>query len=298
MKIHRLTDSPPPWLEEALAAFEQHFRYPLGPADSFSISHAPDYTAFFRSMGTACVYVAEVDGAVAGILTVVRRAVILADGSRVPAAYFCDTKVAPQHRGTPVLARLALMARDDVMSAGITAAYAVVMAGSPTPDSYTGRLGIPAFRKLASLIVMRIPVSASPDFSCVEWQYDFPENAMRPTGGDASNRSLMSPLAVGAGHATGVLMDTRRGKRLWDRNGTEMLSAHLVNVSCRKPLEWRMLLDQALLEARRAGFPAVFTSLPASSIAATSGQISGWTRAAVFGIGLPGGCWQVDTAEI
>ena len=53
MIVQRIHSPPDPELADALSAFEQHFRYPLGRTRTFRISHGPDYPRFFRAMGKA-----------------------------------------------------------------------------------------------------------------------------------------------------------------------------------------------------------------------------------------------------
>ena len=62
MKIHCLSGPPDQKTGLALADFEKEFSYPLGPDRSFSISHGADYSLFFRCMGEARIYLAEISG--------------------------------------------------------------------------------------------------------------------------------------------------------------------------------------------------------------------------------------------
>lgn len=112
------------------------------------MSHGEDYTRFFRSMGDARVYVAEIANEIVGSLTVVGRHILLADGTSIPAAYLGDAKVVKKFRGRTVLARLSMAARDQILAAGYKAAFSVVMTGSTPSDRLTGRLGIPKFDEL------------------------------------------------------------------------------------------------------------------------------------------------------
>jgi hypothetical protein len=292
MKIHRISAAPEVPMAAALAEFEGRFRYPLGPEAWFRISHGADYPAFFRSMGEAAVYVAEAAGGIAGVLAVVRRELFTADGAVIPAAYLCDAKVAVEHRGGPALARLALRARDDLMAAGIGAAYAVVMDGSPPPDRYTGRLGIPAFRKLGALQILRLPTRQGGG----ELEpFEVPGGLIRVRGGDPARRSMRVPTLIEVAEARGVLMDTRRGKRLWDQDGAEMVSAHLAGIRADSADGLRELLRAALEAAAAADFPAMFLALPGGPGVAVLPEAA---TASIYGVGLPDGAWLIDSAEI
>jgi len=292
MKIHRISAAPSVAMAAALADFEQRFRYPLGPEAWFRISHGADYPAFFRSMGEAVVYVAEAASGIAGVLAVVRREVVKPDGAVIPAAYLCDAKVAVEHRGGPTLARLALRARDDLTAAGIGAAYAVVMDGSPPPDQYTGRLGIPQFRKLGALQILRLPTRRT-DGDLQGFQ--LPGSLIRVRGGDPAVRSMMVPTLIEVGDALGVLLDTRRGKRLWDQDGAEMVSAHLAGIRAGSADGLRVLIRAALDAAAALSFPAMFLALPDGPGMAALPEAS---AASIYGVGLPAGAWLIDSAEI
>ena len=296
MKIHRITDTLPAGMEDQLADFEKHFVYPLGLNDSFTISHGPDYSCFFRSMGDACIYVAESTGEIAGVLVVVRRTVALVDGTRIPAAYFCDAKVAPGKQGSPVLARLALMAQRDLMEAGVTAAFSIVMEGSPSPETYTGRIGIPLFRKLGGIQIVRIETSRRIGEGRVDFDGDYTSSGIFPSGGDAATSSLLKPLGIEVEGASGTLLDTRRGKSLWRRDGREMISGHLSDIQADSPAAWVRLVNQTLEVAGRAGLSGMFIGLPCDVIFKhCEATLAG---ANVYGTGLPEGRWMINTGEI
>ncbi len=298
MKIHRITGPPPPDLARKLAEFEREFVYPLGSSDSFTISHGEDYPLFFRGMGNARVHLAEISGAIVGAQAAVDRMVSLADGSEIPAAYFCDTKVVSRLRGGMVLGRLAMAACRETLAAGIHSGFSVVMDGSKTTDQHTGRLGIPQFEELARLAILRFDTAADfkgfpdeGDFRIAKWN--------RPFGGNPAISSEMQPLELTVEGASGLLVDTRRGKRLWKSDGTEMVSAHLTSVRFSSAGSLSSLIRCALEAAAGMGIPGLFLALPKSICPFGSlGAYATIADATVYGTGLPTGDWIVDTSVI
>jgi hypothetical protein len=253
-------------------------------------------------MGEATVYLAEVSGDLVGALTVVMRTAEMADGSTTPVAYICDAKVAAGHRGGSVLARLALAARDDIMPAGITAAYSVAMSGSTRTDTLTGRIGIPPFREIARLAILRFD-TGSGFHPADPTQTVLSAGHHRFRGGNACITSKIVPLPVETDGARGTLVDTRAGKRLWQSDGMEILSAHLTGLVFESPRSLVELIKNAMALAAKLEFPGLFLSLPAD--APYLGQIIGSTilpptvaGATVFATGLTDGPWQVETSEI
>jgi hypothetical protein len=298
MNIECMTAPPDRHQAVALAAFESEFRYPLGSTDSFSISHGDDYTRFFRSMGDAHIYLAKVGDEIVGSLVVVGRSVALANGNSIRAAYLCDVKVLKRLRGRTVLGRLALAARHYILSAGYQAAFSVVMSGSLPSDQVTGRLQIPPFTALGKLIILRLdtsqPIPHIPIVSCPS------RNHLRAHGGDAALSSNLTPQWIIVPGARGRLLDTRRGKRLWTTDGTEMISAHLSEIEFETSESLTTLLRAASDTAARDGYPALFLAIPAGVLDLETSRVATTTvaEATVFGTGLPEGDWWVNTAEI
>ena len=302
MKIHRLNGPPAPELARALAVFEKEFRYPLGPDDSFTISHAPDYSLFFRGMGDARIHLAEIAGEIVGALVAVGRRVALSDGTVIPAAYMCDTKVVTARRGGTVLGRLATSACDETMASGYEAGFSVVMEGSISTDKYTGRLGIPHFRELGRIVILRFDTER--DFP------GFPPAGIsgtmafhRPESEDGALCSKMEPRKLSVALATGTLLDTRRGKRLHSSDGSEMVSAHLTGLSFDDAEGLSAIIRLASKTAAEMGFPGLFVALPENLLAhdvllAAVGESTTIANATVFGTGLPKGDWMVNTSEI
>jgi Acetyltransferase (GNAT) domain len=302
MKIRCLSGPPDPKTAAALADFEKEFTYPLGPDRSFSISHGADYSLFFRSMGGAKIYLAEISGEIVGALATVQRHAVLADGSTLPAIYLCDAKVALAHRSRTVLGRLIIKAREEVIAAGYHAAYSVVMSGSLPSAAYTGRLGVPSFQPIGKLVVLRFEIPS--DFRIIANSTPSEcENPLRFQPGNAALTSEISPCIITVAGAQGLLVDTRRGKRLWQSDGHEIISAHLTGMIFESAQALADLIKAAGKQAVALGFPGLFLALaaddPALAMILESVAIKPTVaHATVYGTGLPVGRWTVETSEI
>lgn len=302
MRIHRVTDPPSPEMARSLAKFESEFRYPLGPSESFSISHGEDYPRFFRSMGQARIYLAEIAGDIVGSLAVVHRTVVLAGGAEVPAAYLADAKVTAKYRGGMVLGRLAMAARDEILASGCAAAFSVVMTGSAPSDRYTGRLDIPKFEELGRLAILRFDTSKTLDV-VTQIHRDRVSTFHKPCGGDPAVASSFPPQSLVVDEGSGTLVDTRCGKRLWKSDGSEMLSAHLTGLGFASDSGLLRLMNSAIGMSRKLGLPGLFTALPAEHpivnclLDAGDGTVE-LAGASVYGTGLPKGGWMINTSEI
>lgn len=302
MKILCITGPPPPDLARTLAGFEQEFRYPLGPTDSFSISHGEDYSRFFRSMGKARVYLAEISNEIVGSLAVVERTIDLTDGTSIPTAYLGDAKVVAKFRGRTVLGRLAVAAREQIMAAGFKAAFSVVMNGSIPSDKHTGRLGIPKFEELAKLAILRFD-TRRPLEAFLQTSRLMTEPYHRPRDGDPGIASKIPPHVIAVDGGTGLLIDTRRGKRLWRSDGCEMVSAHLTQLRCTSASGLFNLIQAAIKKSAELGYPGLFTALPVGlpmvdTLLEASGGTVTLAEASVYGTGLPKGAWMMNTSEI
>lgn len=302
MRIHRITGPPSPDMALCLARFEREFRYPLGPSESFSISHGDDYPRFFCSMGQSSIYLAEIGDDIVGSLAVVHRTVVLADGTELPAAYLADAKVTKAFRGGMVLGRLAMAARDEILASGCTAAYSVVMTGSPPSDRYTGRLGIPKFEELGKLAILRFDTTEALEATsqCHDAGAEFYH---RPLCGDPATASSFTPESLIVDGASGTLVDTRCGKRLWKSDGTEMIYAHLTELRFISDNSLFLLIESAMVRSRELEFPGMFTALPAGHRLikklkdASHGSMM-MAEARVYGTDFPKGDWMINTSEI
>jgi hypothetical protein len=313
MNIHRLAGAPDPRLARALERFEAQFTYPLGPGRSFRISHGDDYGRFFRAMGDAACFVAEADGRVHGVIGAALRRLEHPDGVARAVAYLGDLKVDPAVRGAATLVRLAHAVIDWIGSrAG--AAFGVVMEGTRAmPDRYTGRLGIPPFRPIGRVAILRVPSLPAPldtAWRAGERGGDAAFARLRAgrhsvLGGDPAERSAKAALWLVApdGGACGRLEDTSLAKRLYADDGTEMRSAHLSCFAFRDARAGAALLRAARQLAAERGFPALFASVAEpeagelARIVADDALVV--APAAIYGAGLePGALWHINTAEI
>jgi hypothetical protein len=307
-------------LARKLVAFEEQFRYPLGPGRHFRITHGDDYPRFFRAMsemGEAAVFVVERDERVAATLAVVVRQLMLPDGGSRRVAYFGDLKIAPEARGGVTLVRLA-RAADSWARPKVEAAFSVVMDGTPvTPEAYTGRLGIPAFRALGKVLVLRLLGTTNGSLvRPTSWQRVGRRDGMacfqRLTRGrysciDATptERSETEPtwLVTSGGQACGLFEDTRRGKRLIADDGSELRSAHLSYFAFATPAPGAELLRVALVLAEQRGFPALFAAAAQPDAAPLQAALADVpivvAPATVYGTELEAnGTWNINTAEI
>lgn len=316
MNVRRLDAETDVGLAAALNAFESGFSYPLGARQRFSIDHGADYTRFFRAMGNAQCFVAEREGAIAGVLAAAVRSVVQPDGTAREACYLGDLKIARDARGRRVLLHLARSAMA-WMPRSVEAAYAVVMGGTEaTPDGYTGRAGLPVLRSLSHITIARFETVAAAEgaspASIVQTSAESARACLRRFSlgryctppGDASQRSAMTPvwLMHCNGRATGLLEDTRLAKRLVLDDGTELTSAHLSGFAYSDPASGAVLVEGALARAHALGFPALFVAVPAAHLDAllsALGRPASLAPATVFGHGFaPGIDWNINTAEI
>ena len=308
MNLLALTEPTAGALATALELFERQFRYPLGVSGHFRIFHGAGYLPFFQAMGPATLWLAEWKGNVLGTLVSVPRCLEVNGGvESLNAHYICDLKIGPGPGRGRVLAALMSGVRTGIETSGGRAAFGIVMSGTePQPGDYTGRLGIPRFESLGQILVLRIsPGSGGWAKLCAALPGQPERPNVRVTGGFSSLRSLMEPVTLGfdGTGASATLEDTRRGKRLWLDDGTEMLSGHLSGFRFCDPKAGSRVIRQGLGLAVSAGLPAVFVSVPALAATPLLENLAdlhvGVSPAEVYGCGLPCGMdWWVDTAEI
>jgi hypothetical protein len=314
MKIQQISGPPSPELAHALAEFEEPFTYPLGSGRFFRISHGADYTLFFRAQGEVACFIAENNGQVVGALGTAIRTLLFPDGSERKVAYFGDLKIDNSARGGLVLMRLA-RAAESWLRPKVQAGFGVVMGGtSLTPQAYTGRAGIPDFKELGRLTILRISggnVTAIGDEEMRTTQETGLEcyrqlscgRYASPVSG-AAKRSEINPiwLMTQDESACGLLEDTRKAKRLISDDGSEMLSAHLSCFAYNNTVAGACLLSVALNRAMRLGFPAMFVSVAEADAPPLQAALSPFAvhpaPATVYGTGLEPGCWNINTAEI
>ncbi len=272
MNIIELSAAPDGALTARLEAFELQFSYPLGATSRFRISHLPDYTAFYRAQGgeSICLLATTPAGEIIGTVSASVRILKTPAGSTLKVAYIGDLKIAP-HLKTP----RTLFALVETLKAWleplVDAAYGVVMDGtSVVPTAYSGRLGLPAFLPFAPQHILRFSVDQLVETEAVvvdestgralyeelaEGGYIFP-------AGNASQRSLTQPIWYAAGNrACGMLEDTRKAKRLFVDDGTEILSSHLAYFVASEGQAAQEVIVAALEKSRELGFRAMFLTL-------------------------------------
>jgi len=315
MNIIRISEPPSPSLAHALAEFEEPFTYPLGPTRFFRISHGTDYTLFFRAQGDAACFVAQQQGRVIGVLGTALRRLQMPNGRECTTAYLGDLKIAPSSRGGLVLARLSQVA-EAWLRPKTDSAFGVVMGGTArTPESYSGRAGVPHFREAARVVIFRIIVAGEggePDApryqtdskTCLDCYRRLSLGRFAcPTGG-REPRSEMPPvwLMRPDESACGMVEDTRKAKRLIAGEGSEMLSAHLSCFAYRTAGAGADLIKVALRHASAAGLPALFVAAAESDsheLRAHLGTLHALPAPAiVYATGLSGSSWNINTSEI
>lgn len=319
MTILELNSPPTPELGAALAEFERSFLYPLGPNQKFRISHGQEYLPFFRAMGDVTLLVAEHEGRVLGTVVLVRRIVRIRSQSgtrEVPAYYLCDLKLRPEWRRTPLFSRMIMAAMRHILSQGGQRCYGVVMDGtSQLPTAYTGRMGVPLLEPLGEIMIMRVtPRDALPREDTVRMAPVHEVEALycalhghgiSASRGLSAERSFMTSVGLidSTGEACGKLEDTRRGKRLYQETGEELMSAHLSNWAWTDGRRGAKVLLHALSISIQRGFTALFAALPRKSYP----QVLPYLQqahiqeapATIFGAGFDQDHdWWIDTAEI
>ncbi len=303
-----------PEMAAALEEFEAQFRYPLGSESWFRISHGDDYTRFFRAIGETRCFVATEGATVTGVISAMICQVRQPHGQLQRGAYISDLKVRPPARG-PTLLQLLRAATDWVLTQP-TPGFCVVMDGTArNPMAYTGRLGIPPFRELAKVMILRISCdTVAPASPRVKTQtIDAVKDRFRQLtadchatdGGIDQLRSQMTPIGFMHvnGNACGILEDTRRAKLLFRDDGNEMVSAHLSSFGYRSAEDAVELVAAAADRCRSLDVPALFLAVPASDADAIVERLPqvGVIKApaTVFGYAFEEpGEWAINTSEI
>jgi hypothetical protein len=215
--------------------------------------------------------------------------------------YVGDLKIAEEVRGRRILWRLAqaMLTRHH----DIDAAYGVIMDGTPAiPATYGGRAGVPHFLPIAGVRLWRLPtlVDAGATTSAVPVVGAHGEAVFRWLARDrcyslSGNPTLRSVAPVQwwmapDGSACGRLEDTRRAKKLFLADGSELVSAHLGAFAYATPAAGERFLRDMLMRARRARFASLWVT------AAESAQLPDilqcppaqalTTRATLYGAGL------------
>ena len=106
-----------------------------------------------------------------------------------------------------------------------------------------------------------------------------------------------------SGSACGLVEDTRRCKRLFADDGTELRSGHLSYFAFSSPAAGADLIRTAIDSPSRAGHPAMFVAVAPSDVPVLEAALGGLQKvvapATIYGINLDGpGLWNINTAEI
>lgn len=273
MKLHLFEQPPPMKIGIALEKFEAHFRYPLGPKETFSISHGRKYTPFFQAIGETRLVVAENEGQILATLAGAIQQVDISEGETCEVGYLGDLK--SRDETSPfVLARL-LQCMHSNLAVRVERAYGVVMDGTKKlPNAYTGRLGVPQFNELGKLSILRVDASQNRSEELLtlplnEWKSIhqlLSRYGVLPEKGDSTLRSNLPVeyLTSANGLACGCLEDTTLAKRLILSSGKEMRTAHLSRFTYEDADSAAQLLRAVSNRCSELGYSAFFTSIPSS----------------------------------
>lgn len=278
LQIFRVTAQEIDEFNFLLRDFELQFWYPLGETKEFRIEHPSRYTDFFSAMGDAYCFVALREDEVVGILSAVIRTLRSSSGKISQVAYVADVKITKELQGSTLLYRLArtaiLWLRPQISSA-----YSVVMDGtSVTPRQYTGRVGVPQFSWAGRVHLLSF--STTKDFPWesdviehdLQWDSELGEVEPHRTSFTDAHWVSMNPLL--RAHeppiwlvdqhtsACALLEDTRRAKRLFDRDRSEYRYAHLTYLSYSEPEHIAQLVPHACERSRSLGFTHLFVTVP------------------------------------
>ena len=305
-QIFRLTAQEIAEFSPMLRDFEYQFWYPLGESREFRIEHPSLYTDFFSSMGDAYCFVALREDEVVGVLSSVIRTLVASNGKTSQVAYVADVKITKELQGSTLLYRLA---RTAILwlRPQITSAYSVVMDGtSVTPKQYTGRVGVPQFSWAGRVHLLSF--STTTEFP---WTWRVSEHPLdrssaasgiepRRTSTAVPSWALMSPLlrahvvpAWLIDQQTGacaLLEDTRRAKKLYDRQNSEYRYAHLTYLSYANPEHIVHLIPHACSRSHSLGFTHLFVTVPDIHLAVVQSRLEEIDHdsfsASIYGVSL------------
>lgn len=303
-------DSIPTALNEKMCEFEGSFRYPLGNSGTFSISHGDDYGRFFRAMGKSKIYLAYYEGQIVGSLAIVQRPLCL-NGHNVSSLYIGDLKI--KRKSGRVLYCLIKEAHDDNIKLRDVPQFGVMMKGTEKrPSDYTGRMGLPKFKNMGEVAIIRAPVlntdskikydqigisgALSLSEELRDTQYSFPI-------GRPGIRSLNSPkgFCLQDKSSVCILEDTLTAKRLFDDKGDEIVSGHLSSFQYGSVREGVRLVKAVMSEAASNNYPALFFSVPYEDKDDFINLLEGSSCAPAFVYGRNmerADRWQLNTSEI
>ncbi|MBI1271188.1 hypothetical protein GC174_12215 [bacterium] len=280
---------------DKISNFEAGFRYPLSATEHFSISHGADYSLFYRSMGKSLVLAVEQDELPIATVAATIRELRSSSGETYRCAYIGDLKYRKEVGASRKLLSLLLELQDWCIQ-NADSALAVVMGGTQNlPDSYSGRLGLREMKQLGAMHIYRIPIRSLANVrefklaeriasaraqriiaTCPQNFFGFKANLNDDS--DSECTSIISPIWLGTttsgsttaagssenlsgGCAVGCLQDTRRAKRLFREDGSEILNAHLTNFYFDSIDSAASIIESALESARENNFEALFLSV-------------------------------------
>ncbi|MCY3540709.1 MAG: hypothetical protein OXH31_02200 [Gammaproteobacteria bacterium] len=305
-QIFRLTAQEIADFSPMLRDFEYQFWYPLGESREFRIEHPSLYTDFFSSMGDAYCFVALREDEVVGVLSAVIRTLMAPNGKTTQVAYVADVKIAKELQGSTLLYRLA---RTAILwlRPKITSAYSVVMDGtSVTPKQYTGRVGVPQFSWSGRVHLLSFCTATN-----FPWAPKVSEHPldMSSTGSRIEPRRTSTTVSTWVSlnpvlraqespvwlvdqqtDATALLEDTRRAKKLYDRQQCEYRYAHLTYLSYADPEHIVRLLPRACARSHSSGFTHLFVTVPDTHLGAVESRLENLDHhsfsASIYGVSL------------
>lgn len=314
MNITIITPPLKPTLNQALEAFEKQFRYPLGQS-FFRIYHGEDYLRFYSSIGKAIAILASDNEGIAGVCCAAERLFHHPAYGPQQVLYIGDLKLAPRARNGRVWWRMGQAIREHYSR--IDLAYSVVMDGTPyTPDTYTGRAGLPSFRAIGEIRIWRLGITALDSqadgiqpVTEIEGLSTFRRLAANQcycTDGKPQLRSTVQPQwwLSEDGQSCALLEDTRSAKRLVYDDGKEIMSAHLSAFAYSDPRSAHHLIQAICHRLVAWDCPGLFLSLPKSisslpELLEHPSRNSIITGATVYGNDPSmAGNWNIFTAEI
>lgn len=300
----------PASLNEQMSSFEKSFKYPLGTSGTFSISHGDDYSRFFRAMGKCKIYLACYNGEIAGSLAVVQRPVFL-NGKQGNSLFIGDLKISKGNG--KILYCLIKEAHDDNLDLREAPQYGIMMKGTERrPSDYTGRLGLPKFKNMGEVAIIRVPVSSSEGsigkseisiHGAISLSEELRKTDNSFPVGRSTIRSLNKPRAycLDDKSAVCILEDTMTAKRLYADDGSEIVSGHLSSLQSFRPKDGVKMVKAIMPEAKKNKYPAVFFSVPLEDKDIYLEGLSGanCAPAFIYGRNMEASCrWQLNTAEI
>lgn len=256
-------------LHQRLFAFEKQFDYPLGNGDRFYIDHSPDYKAFYQAIGRDNIVIVEKDNQIIATISSSIREITINDKVE-KVVYIGDLKIHPNYQSSRVLYKLINFLKS-ILEREASLAYCVVMEGTKiTPKNYTGRLGIPtlAVQERINLIKFITNDYQEQNLKIITEEEGYGlyctlhNSSPLINYSNAKIRSLIAPTWFNYNNqACAMIEDTRKAKKLFLENGSELISAHISYFSYADQNSAFTLLKHCIGYAYRHDFPIVFLAL-------------------------------------